>query len=205
LIDISSTISADITSSDDTIPLATGDGSKFPISGTIIIDTEKITYTGISTDSLTGCSRGVDDSTAVNHSSGAEVHTTVFEISGAHEGSNPTWYVQQWNTDMFAESNGKIFKYRGPIDGSSLGRNLFLPQLDVVNRAKITYLYGYDSIQTTITRLTVLLAKRQLMQDNISKALIAGRNEFNPEMFNADLEEIERIASSYRQLSMMNT
>ena len=44
-----------------------------------------------------------------------------------------------------------------------------------------------------------------LIQDTIGKALIAGRNEFNPDMFNADLEEIERIKKSYIVLPMENT
>jgi hypothetical protein len=44
-----------------------------------------------------------------------------------------------------------------------------------------------------------------LIQDNIGKSMIAGRNEFQPEMFTVDEEEIDRIASSYRVLSMGNT
>jgi hypothetical protein len=55
-----------------------------------------------------------------------------------------------------------------------------------------------------ITRLTILLAKKQLVGDTISKALIAGRNEFNPEMVNADSEEIQRIFNQYRINSMLN-
>jgi hypothetical protein len=44
-----------------------------------------------------------------------------------------------------------------------------------------------------------------LIQDNIGKAMVAGRNEFRPEMFNVDMEEMERIKNSYIILPMGNT
>jgi len=35
--------------------------------------------------------------------------------------------------------------------------------------------------------------------------MIQGRNEFRPEMFNADMEEMKRIINSYIVLPMGNT
>ena len=43
------------------------------------------------------------------------------------------------------------------------------------------------------------------MQDNISKAIFQGRDEFNPEMFNADKMEADKIIAHYKQLDMGNT
>lgn len=43
------------------------------------------------------------------------------------------------------------------------------------------------------------------MQDNISKSMIAGRNEFKPEMFNADKDEIRMIVNDYIILPIGNT
>jgi len=57
------------------------DASMFPASGAVWIDEEKISYTGKTTYTLTGCSRGVDGTTAVPHNAGAEVweHKTNYD------------------------------------------------------------------------------------------------------------------------------
>lgn len=44
------------------------DGVSYPASGTITIGTEEITYTGISGNTLTGCTRGANNTTATSHS-----------------------------------------------------------------------------------------------------------------------------------------
>ena len=47
--------------------------ASFTTSGTVVIDSENITYTGKSVNTLTGCTRGASGSTAASHSSGAVV------------------------------------------------------------------------------------------------------------------------------------
>jgi hypothetical protein len=64
------TLKSDISDSDTTIELS--DASRLPASGSVWIDDEKVSYTGKSGNSLTGCTRGVSDS-AASHSRGAEV------------------------------------------------------------------------------------------------------------------------------------
>lgn len=59
-------LAADITATDTTISLL--NASTFPIFGTIIIGSEEITYTGVSGNSLTGCVRGANSTTAASHS-----------------------------------------------------------------------------------------------------------------------------------------
>ena len=63
---ISTTLSAGINTTVDTIGVASVTG--LPTSGIIIIGTEQITYSGISSLNLTGCVRGVNGSTAATHS-----------------------------------------------------------------------------------------------------------------------------------------
>ena len=58
-------LSGDISSSVTSITLV--DGSAYPASGTVIIDSEQITYTGISGNNLTGCTRGANGTTAASH------------------------------------------------------------------------------------------------------------------------------------------
>jgi len=62
---ISTTLSAGINTSVTTIGVASVTG--LPTSGIIIIGTEQITYSGISSLNLTGCVRGVNGSTAATH------------------------------------------------------------------------------------------------------------------------------------------
>ena len=64
---INTTLTAGINASVTTVPVAAVAG--MPTAGTIIINSEEITYSGISTLDLTGCVRGVNGTTAATHSS----------------------------------------------------------------------------------------------------------------------------------------
>lgn len=65
---VNTTLSADITSTDTTIPLT--DASSFSSSGEIRIAKERITYSGKSGNDLTGATRGSSSTTAKAHKSG---------------------------------------------------------------------------------------------------------------------------------------
>ena len=66
-----STLSSSINTSVTTLTMASA--SSFPSSGTVIIANELITYTGVSSNTLTGLTRGANGTTAASHSSGATV------------------------------------------------------------------------------------------------------------------------------------
>lgn len=198
LIDISTTLLTTITDVSVSVVLASGAGASFPSSGKVIIESEVISYTGITTDTLTGCSRAQLGTTAAAHTSGVEIHSTIFFRSDTDEGTAVSWTVQPWNTSMYVDANGLIYKFKDSDPDPLLRRG-------VANRVKILYYYGYSTIPQDIKRLNILLAKRMLIQDNIGKAMVAGRNEFRPEMFNVDMEEMERIKNSYIVLPMGNT
>ena len=196
--DVESTLDGAITDSDTTISLATGDGTNFPSTGYIIVGNEVISYTGVASDDLTGCSRGVLGSTAAAHSDADAVHTTIVFISDTIENAVVTWTAQAWNTEIYTNNNGLVYRYKNANPD-------VLTRAGVQNRFKIIYLYGNDTVPGDITRLTLLFSKRMLAQDNVGKSMIAGRNEFRPEMFNVDLEEINRITGSHIVLPMGNT
>ena len=65
------TLSSGIDDDDTTIPVVSA--SSFDSTGTIIINTENITYTGTSSTSFTGATRGAESTTAASHSSGDTV------------------------------------------------------------------------------------------------------------------------------------
>jgi hypothetical protein len=89
----STTLSAAVTStSATTIALTSATG--FPVAGKVLIDSEIIDYTGITDDTLTGCTRGasklVDNvatsTTAATHSSGATVTCFTLIVTDAAHG-----------------------------------------------------------------------------------------------------------------------
>ena len=206
VIDVTSTLASSLTSTATSCVLTAGGGEDLPQSGTIIIGTEAITYTSISTNTLNGLTRGAYDTTAAAHDAGDETHTTLIQTSGSGEGLSPTWETQEFHTDATLDpETGKIYIYQDSYIQSTYLATRIHPRQDVPRRFRAVYLYGWDTIPKDITRLTILFAKRMLVQDNISASMIMGRNEFQPEMFNADEREIQRITDSYRQLSIENT
>lgn len=102
------TLSAGINSSVTTIPVVTT--TNLPSSGAIIIDSEIILYTGATTTTLTGCTRGYLGTTAASHSLGASV---VFYANGWGQSSAAGIGVVQrlWSQSAFGEN--LIFAYRG--------------------------------------------------------------------------------------------
>ncbi len=64
-------LNGSVLSNDTTIE--TDDASGFPASGTLLIEEEEITYTGVSGKVFTGCSRGANGTQAVDHLNRSEV------------------------------------------------------------------------------------------------------------------------------------
>ncbi len=196
--DITTTINGAHNDSITTISLAAGTGTNFPSNGSVVLNSEVISYTGVSTDDLTGCTRATQGTTAAAHSDGDDIHTTIFFRSDTAEGSAVAWAIQPWNTSMYGDEFGLIYKFKDVSPDPLL-------RLGVSNRIKIIYYHGHDTIPEDIKRLTILLGKRMLIRDNIGKALIVGRDEFQPEMFNVDKDEIDLISGTYIVLPMGNT
>ncbi len=76
---VTSTLNGQISATATTITLT--DSSSFPASGAVKIGTEIITYTGNSSNQLTGCTRGVVGAAAI-HASGATVKHAATTLSG---------------------------------------------------------------------------------------------------------------------------
>ena len=59
----------------------------FTVTGTIIIGSEQITYTGLTTTTLTGCTRGANGTTAVAHLDAAAVYQTWTVVDSGRTGA----------------------------------------------------------------------------------------------------------------------
>lgn len=86
----SSTLASDINNSTDSIPVQTGDGAKFPSSGFFFVTlsqsgtVEIVKCTGRSTDTLTGCTRAQQSTSAASFTTGANVY--MGSVRGTFEG-----------------------------------------------------------------------------------------------------------------------
>ena len=106
----SSTLNGSINSSATTITLTSN--ASFDASGTVVIDTESITYSGKGVNTLTGCTRAANGTTAAAHSSGAVV--TQVTTSG----------TSAWNGWGVAASSGGVGQQLRLWSESNYGEDL---------------------------------------------------------------------------------
>lgn len=80
------TLSSSVSSTSTTVNLTSV--TNFPSTGLILIGTEQIFYTGISSTTLTNCIRGYNSTTASSHSSGANVASYSVTVTDANYSPN---------------------------------------------------------------------------------------------------------------------
>ena len=111
------TVNEALDASETTITLTSA--ASFPTAGTILVDSELITYTGKSTNDLTGCTRGTLGSTAATHSNGATA-TNASDFGGwgvAVKADQVQLEPGLWSLDNFGQvlvatvANGKTFTW----------------------------------------------------------------------------------------------
>ena len=122
-------LSADISAAATSITL--NDASQLPSSGTnfIKIGTEEISYTGISTNTLTGVTRGVRNTTAASHTSGATVtNTSDFVAWGEAASGDLVLEPGSWSLDNFGDkaicliADGEVFEWDSAATNATSNR-----------------------------------------------------------------------------------
>lgn len=106
------TLNEDLDTSETAIDLV--NAASFTTSGTIVIDTESITYSGKSTNTLTGCVRGANGTTAATHLTGATVTQVTSAFTGWGQASSTGGVGQQlrlWSQSNYGED--LVFNPRG--------------------------------------------------------------------------------------------
>jgi len=102
--EVTTTLNGGINSSTTTIVLS--DASQFPSTGTnfIQIGTEEISYTGVSTNTLTGVTRGVRNTSAASHSDGATItNTSDYVAWGEAASGDLVLEPGMWSLDNFGD------------------------------------------------------------------------------------------------------
>ena len=122
-----STLSSGINASVTSLTMASS--SSFPSSGTVIIGSELITYTGNSGGTLSGLTRGANGTTAATHSSGATVTdaSNFFAWNAAASGDIITapglWSLDNFGNKLIATINGgESFEWNSNPTGATSTR-----------------------------------------------------------------------------------
>jgi len=114
------TLDGAITDAAATSGITLADSTDFPTSGTsyVQIDSEEISYTGISSEVLTGVTRGVRNTTAATHADGATITDTTDYVGWGEAASgdkvfNPgMWSLDNYGTTLIALIfNGACFQW----------------------------------------------------------------------------------------------
>jgi len=126
-----STLSSGINASVTSLTMASS--TSFPSSGTIQIDDELITYTGNSSGTLSGLTRGAKGTTAATHSSGATVTdaSNFFTWNGTTSGDIVTapglWSLDNFGNKLIATiSGGETFEWDSDPTGATETRATLL-------------------------------------------------------------------------------
>jgi len=127
-----STLSSGINASVTSLTMASS--TSFPSSGTIIIGSELITYTGNSGGTLSGLTRGASGTTAATHSSGATVTDAsgYFTWNGSTSGDVVTapglWSLDNFGNKLIATiSGGETFEWDSDPTAATETRATLLP------------------------------------------------------------------------------
>jgi len=138
------TLSAGINAVTTTIALT--DASQFPSSGTnyVQIGTEELSYTGISTNTLTGVTRGVRNTTAASHSGGDTV-TNSSDYVGWGEAASGDYVIDPglWSLDSFGKKlialihNGPIFEWDADAANATQNRATIISGAPTASRDMI--------------------------------------------------------------------
>lgn len=136
----STTLNESLSSSDTTITATSTSG--FPTSGTFVIDEEEITYTGISVNNFTGCTRGANETIAVAHDNGVALNEAYESIWVDTDG---------WNSiEIFIKSD-VISKPRGIIIEYTDDSNVSTP----IVRARKKFSYRQNNIDAGFQNIRV--------------------------------------------------
>lgn len=190
--DLSTTVNGAITADDATITVTSTQG--FPESGYILIEDDKIAYTGKTTTTFTGC-------TSVSaHADGTTVKGYVIESSTTESGGEIDWDILEEGTEFELDrSTGRLHIYpEGTFDYGRYYSDLNSPPDQVPHRVRVNYCSGTATIPDDVKQATLMLASKDLMAAVVRKGHASGMNDYNPSLLDVDKEESDKLLMHYR-------
>ncbi len=120
-----------------TTSIELSDSSRFPSSGTILIDSEELSYTSISSHVLAGVTRGVNSTIATAHSAGAEM----WEKQAQYDSLIASHDIYSVG-DIYAEIQGTMYRVTSGVSGLLSGGKYYI---------RATSQIGIDNVKDDIT------------------------------------------------------
>lgn len=134
--------------------------SDFPSAGTIFIyngtnGTEQITYTGTTSTTFTGCTRGANSTTATAHADNSYV--TMISLSKNDQGKS--------SSDSWTDLEPQVGAGGDFLLKPDTGIITFVDNIPALGfrRTRASYTYGYVSVPKTVERLCILLSVRDTL------------------------------------------
>lgn len=194
--DVSTTTSKALTAGTTVVTVSSTNG--FPSSGSILIEDDKITYTGKTTTTFTGCT------SVATHTISQSVYPYVVEISTTDSGTAPTYTPVQKDTDFYIDlETGRIHLYKDDYGSLSILDNTVPPRL-IPDRFKVSYIWGNSTIPNDITRACLMIAAQDLTHTAVRKAVMDGNNNFTPNVIDVDKEQIDKIIGENTNVKSSN-
>jgi hypothetical protein len=138
--EVTSTLDGDINASATSLSLASSDA--FPSEGTLLIDSERLAYTGNASNTISGITRASDNSTAASHSDGATVtNATDYTKWGASQTGDVIdapgiWHLDNFGNKLIATiADGASFEWDS--DGSTSTRATLITSAPTASRLSV--------------------------------------------------------------------
>ena len=185
------TLNGAVSTGDSTITVSSTNG--FPSSGTFAVNTDKVTYTGKTTTTFTGCT-GVSN----DHDDGETVTSYVIERALDDEGNEPSFTVLEPDTGYSIDwESGEIKLVSSSVVGTTILDN-FNPPTAVWDRIRVSYNYGYDEIYDDVIKCVHMIAAKEVFSGQVLGAIARGTDGFNTASIDNIDQDINKIINKYK-------
>ena len=136
-----------------------------------------------------------------DHSDNDWVVNMVFEISNTPVGSKPTYNILEFRKryDVDSDTGAVQLLHIRADDRDDLSPDVF-PLNEIFNRTRISYRYGNDTIPPDLTKATILVTARDMMDSTLSRSIPLGIDGFQPGGIDRIEGSITKLINKFRRL-----
>lgn len=177
--------------------------TNFTADDTVTIEGEQVTVDSVDSTTQLTVTRGVNGSSAANHSVDKWLANVGIQISNTRRGGDPTFRTKKYRNDFDVDSDTGAVQllHINPTERDELATELF-PPWGTFNRLRMSYTIGTSTVPDDLIKATILKVSSDLTRSAIAKGITEGRDSFNP-LAQKELEdEFNKVMSQYRRLAI---